>query len=233
MALNKKLLTILALFMLFTGISADNGINSPYSRFGMGILSDQNLAINRQMGGLGYAMYDNRYINLLNPAAIAHVDTLTMLFEAGFSLQNVNFKENSKKINAHNAEVLNKLSKHYNFPNLEQEAKQNDFIKLAENIFVNQDIEFTWPDLNCPKRESIGKCYALRKQIAVLVNGDVVPCCLDGDGILVLGNINESSLEEILSTPRVEKMIRGFENHKLCEELCQTCGFAQKLLKKI
>ena len=102
MALNKKLLTILALFMLFTGISADNGINSPYSRFGMGILSDQNLAINRQMGGLGYAMYDNRYINLLNPAAIAHVDTLTMLFEAGFSLQNVNFKENSKKINAHN-----------------------------------------------------------------------------------------------------------------------------------
>lgn len=102
MAINKKLLTILALFMLFIGVSADNGINSPYSRFGLGILSDQNLGVNRQMGGLGYAMYDNKYINLLNPAAVAHIDTLTMLFEAGFSVQNVNFKENGKKINAHN-----------------------------------------------------------------------------------------------------------------------------------
>lgn len=103
MTIIKKLSVILVLLFVFAGASwADNGINSPYSRFGLGILSDQNLGINRQMGGLGYAMYDSKYINLLNPAAIAHVDTLTMLFEAGFSLQNVNFKENGRKINAHN-----------------------------------------------------------------------------------------------------------------------------------
>ena len=100
---NKKLLTILSTLMMAVALFADNGVNSPYSRFGLGMLSDQNLAINRQMGGLGYALRDSRYINLLNPASLAQADTLTMLFEAGFSLQNVNFKENGQKINAHNS----------------------------------------------------------------------------------------------------------------------------------
>lgn len=99
----KRLSTILTTLAISATVFAGNGINSPYSRFGLGILSDQSLAVNRQMGGLGYALRDSRYINLLNPASIAYVDTLTMLFEAGFSLQNVNFKEGSKKINAHNA----------------------------------------------------------------------------------------------------------------------------------
>lgn len=81
---------------------ADNGINSPYSRYGMGILSDQNLGVNRQMGGLGYALRSGNYINLLNPASFAAADTLTMLFEAGFSVQNVNFKEGNVQKNAKN-----------------------------------------------------------------------------------------------------------------------------------
>lgn len=100
---SRRLLSILTTLIVAVGAMADNGSNSPYSRFGLGILSDQSLGVNRQMGGLGYALRDSRYINLLNPASIAQADTLTMLFEAGFSLQNVNFKENGKKINAHNA----------------------------------------------------------------------------------------------------------------------------------
>lgn len=88
---------------MVAGVFADNGINSPYSRYGFGVLADQNMSVNRQMGGLGYALRSNRFINLLNPAAISAVDTLTMMFEGGFSLQNVNFNENGKKINARNA----------------------------------------------------------------------------------------------------------------------------------
>ena len=100
---NKTIISLCtALFIAVTAM-AGNGINSPYSRFGLGILADQSLAVNRQMGGLGYALQDMRYINLANPASIAQVDTLTMLFEAGFSLQNGNFSEGGKKVNAHNA----------------------------------------------------------------------------------------------------------------------------------
>ena len=101
--MNKKIFAFLVVMLSVIGAHADNGINSPYSRYGMGILSDQSLGINRQMGGLGYGLRSHRYINIQNPASFSVADTLTMLFEAGFSLQNVNFKEGSKRINAKNA----------------------------------------------------------------------------------------------------------------------------------
>ncbi len=103
MKLNKRIaVVLLALFAIVTAY-ADNGINSPYSRYGVGLLSNQSLGINRQMGGLGYGLRSHSYINILNPASFAEADTLTMLFEAGFSLQNVNFKEGNRQINAKNA----------------------------------------------------------------------------------------------------------------------------------
>lgn len=103
MALYKRLLFIVLALSFVTISFAENGINSPYSRFGLGTLSDQNLAVNRQMGGLGYALRNKSYINLLNPASLSSADSTTMIFEGGFSLQNGNFKENGVKINARNA----------------------------------------------------------------------------------------------------------------------------------
>lgn len=101
--MNRKIFILITMMFAITCSYADNGSNSPYSRYGVGLLSDQSLGINRQMGGLGYGLRSNSYINILNPASFAQADTLTMLFEAGFSLQNVNFKEGNRKINAKNA----------------------------------------------------------------------------------------------------------------------------------
>ena len=103
MAINKKIFALFIALLSIIGAHADNGINSPYSRYGVGILSDQSLGINRQMGGLGYGLRSHRFINILNPASFSEADTLTMLFDAGFSLQNVNFKEGNRRINAKNA----------------------------------------------------------------------------------------------------------------------------------
>lgn len=103
MTVNKRLITILLSFILAFPIFAENGINSPYSRYGLGILSNQSLGVNRQLGGLGYALRSNSYINLLNPASFTAIDSLSMLFEAGFSLQYGNFKESGKSVNAYNA----------------------------------------------------------------------------------------------------------------------------------
>ena len=103
MAMNKRILAILLTMFSVIGAMADNGINSPYSRYGVGVLADQSLGTNRQMGGLGYALRSHRFVNLKNPASFSTADTLTMLFEAGFSMQNVNFKEGNKRINAKNA----------------------------------------------------------------------------------------------------------------------------------
>lgn len=101
--MNKRIFTIIIALLSFAGMYADNGSNSPYSRYGVGVLTNQSLGINRQMGGLGYGLRSHSYVNILNPASFSQADTLTMLFEAGFSLQNVNFKEGGKRINASNA----------------------------------------------------------------------------------------------------------------------------------
>ena len=96
--------------------------------------------------------------------------------------------------------------------------------KIGKNIFFSQFHEFSWPDLNNDLNND-GKCYGLIDHIGILVDGTVVPCCLDSKGIISLGNIFTDQLNNILSSERVLNMINGFKNGKRCEELCKHCGF--------
>lgn len=82
---------------------------------------------------------------------------------------------------------------------------RKDGWKLSDNLFIENDDMFEWPDLerDAYEEERIF-CYALRNQIGVLVDGTVVPCCLDSAGTLNLGNLFEHTLEEILSSPRAK-----------------------------
>lgn len=74
----------------------------------------------------------------------------------------------------------------------------------------------------------IGTCYGLCNQIAILVDGTVVPCCLDGEGIINLGNIKETSFMQILESKRVKSIIKGFSERKVVEELCRKCGYRKR-----
>ena len=84
---------------------AQNGINSPYSRYGVGSLSDQGVGINKAMGGIGIGLHERNTLNTLNPASFSTVDTLTFLFDAGLSLTNGNYKENDVRVNARNSSL--------------------------------------------------------------------------------------------------------------------------------
>lgn len=99
--------------------------------------------------------------------------------------------------------------------------------KVTDNVFIEHDNKFEWPD---SERDEIDTekvfCYALRNQIGVLVDGTVVPCCLDHDGELALGNLYEQSLEEILSSARAKAIYDGFTRHEAEEPLCKRCGYA-------
>ena len=86
-----------------TPIQAQSGVNSPYSRYGIGILSEQSTGITRAMGGLGAGFRRENTLNLKNPASYSAVDTLTFIADLGFTLQNGNYNENGFKVNAHNA----------------------------------------------------------------------------------------------------------------------------------
>lgn len=130
--------------------------------------------------------------------------------------------------NAQNLDFIEMLEKEYGIENITQKCLENDFLKLDENIFLNQDIEFEWPNLDREVISEKGRCYGLRNQIAILVNGDVVPCCLDTDGDMVLGNIFKEDFENILNNEKSQKIINGFENNILTEELCKRCDFIKK-----
>lgn len=155
-------------------------------------------------------------------------DTLKGKAIISYRLWNLSSVEDNDK----NKYVLEKLGKRYGFCNLYELAKSNAFIKLDENVFLNQDIEFKWPDICDNVISKNGTCLGLKKQIAILSNGDVVPCCLDQDANILLGNILDTPLEDILSSQKCIDIIEGFNNNKLKEKLCQTCGFRKKFDKK-
>ena len=99
--------------------------------------------------------------------------------------------------------------------------------KLGENLFLENDNMFEWPDLDHDVyAEEEVFCYALRNQVGVLVDGTVVPCCLDHNGDMNLGNLFEHSLEQILQSARAQAIYEGFTHHSAAEPLCQRCGYS-------
>lgn len=104
----------------------------------------------------------------------------------------------------------------------------NGHTKLSKNTFIDFDTEFFWPDQNNNYYNEFGTCYALKDHIAILVDGTIVPCCLDSNGIINLGSIFESTIEDIINSERYQKMLNNFKNNKRCEELCKHCNFLDR-----
>ena len=105
-------------------------------------------------------------------------------------------------------------------------------IKLRKNVYLNMAEKFEWPK---QARSSVNEevfCYGLRDQIGILVDGTVVPCCLDSEGQIALGNIFETPLDEIITSERSQRIYQGFSNRRAVEELCQRCSYARRYNKK-
>ena len=100
--------------------------------------------------------------------------------------------------------------------------------RIGQRIFLENGDKFDWPDLGAEDGGEKVFCYGLRDQMGVLCDGTVVPCCLDHDGDLALGNLFEQSLEDILESPRAKAIYEGFRNKKAAEELCRKCGYARR-----
>ena len=126
--------------------------------------------------------------------------------------------------NKHNKEIINYINNRYSL-NINENI---DNYKINNHIFINNFHEFIWPDLNNNYYNEEGTCYGLRDHIGILVDGTIVPCCLDSKGIINLGNIYNNNLDDILNSDRVEYMIDNFRNNKKCEELCKHCNFIEK-----
>lgn len=123
--------------------------------------------------------------------------------------------------NKYSEDIINEVNNYYKV-NI---TKNN---KIKENLFFNFEKQFIWPDLNNSYYNESGKCYGLTDHIGILVDGTIVPCCLDTLGIINLGNIFKEEIDEILNKKTVIKMIEGFKNNKKEMELCKHCNFLER-----
>lgn len=103
--------------------------------------------------------------------------------------------------------------------------------RIAERVYLEYGDKFDWPDLTAADGGDRVFCYGLRDQIGILCDGTVVPCCLDHEGDISLGNLFVESLEDILKKPRSMAICEGFKNKAAAEELCRKCGYARRFDK--
>ena len=104
-------------------------------------------------------------------------------------------------------------------------------IKIRDKIFIEMGDRFLWPDKNADIQGDKFYCYGLRDQFGILSDGTVVPCCLDSDGVINLGNIFKEDIKDILNSKRAADISLGFKCGKASEELCKRCGYAQRFVK--
>lgn len=144
----------------------------------------------------------------------------TVIIYRLWTLQNNKLDEKSTK-------TVEKLEKYYELsPETVEKLKNEDNIKISSTIYVDKDNEFKWPEIT--NHKSCGYCHALKTQIAILADGTVVPCCLDSNGIINLGNIYKESIEEIQNKERYKKLKKSFQARKPEEKLCQSCTFKER-----
>ncbi len=103
-------------------------------------------------------------------------------------------------------------------------------IKIRDNIYLEWGERFDWPDSETEIQGTTFSCYGLKDQFGILSDGTVVPCCLDSDGVIHLGNIFTQDLSAILNSPRATAIVEGFRCGTASEDLCKRCGYAQRFV---
>ena len=133
---------------------------------------------------------------------------------------------------ADNTRILEYL--HKAFPGEWYDQRGGKSQRMGDKVFLEWGEHFEWPDPSLPECDPNEDrfCHGMRDQIGILADGTVVPCCLDSDGNLALGNIFSSTLEEILNSPRAKAIYDGFTHRRAIETLCRKCGYAKRFSKR-
>lgn len=122
-------------------------------------------------------------------------------------------------------DAIQEIEKRFKFYNLIDSLREQRALMLSENISINTAERFEWPHSSTPLIGETGSCLGLREQIAVLVDGTVVPCCLDSDGSIGLGNLFTTPLDTILASEKVKNIRSAFQKKSVIESLCKRCSY--------
>ncbi len=172
---------------------------------------------------------DNKNINMINISLHSYnekynipLDTyLTNIFKVVDNLIKNNTLVNLRLWvnNKYNNDIIKQINEYYHI-NIKLEK-----CTIKKNLYLDINKSFIWPDLNNNYYSKSGKCYGLITHFGILVDGTIIPCCLDSEGIIKLGNIFNDNINEVLNSNRCINMVNNFKNNKKVEELCKHCKF--------
>lgn len=134
----------------------------------------------------------------------------------------------------HNQDIRMQLAEVYGFDwdDVKVNIKRRKNYRLTGRLYLHFDSRFTWPSLDNQVLQTEGYCHALRGHFGIHADGTMVPCCLDHQGVIALGNVMTSPIEEILTTPRALAIRSGFDRGAIVEELCKRCGYIARFSRK-
>lgn len=139
---------------------------------------------------------------------------------------------NQESNDSDNEEVFQKIESYFNITinrNVETGAIKSK--KILNRLYLHFDSRFEWPSFSLPYQGTRGRCHGTVNHIGIHADGTVVPCCLDKNGEINLGNVNEQSLHDIINSERFIKMRDGFLNGMLVETFCQHCSYIKRFNK--
>ncbi len=100
--------------------------------------------------------------------------------------------------------------------------------RIRDKLHLEYGDRFVWPDMEDEEGDGRVFCYGLKDHFGILCDGSVIPCCLDREGVITLGNIYEQPIREILTGERAVQIAEGFQRRQAVEELCKKCGYARR-----
>ncbi len=140
------------------------------------------------------------------------------------------------KTNGHcpNNLMLDQISDRFDFISpTELDLRRNKSINIKDRLYLHFDTEFTWPSMDLSMLGNSGTCYGLSSHFGILVDGTVVPCCLDKEAAISLGNVKDSTITDILASRRAQDIVKGFKQKQLVEKLCQRCQYIERFKKAV
>ncbi len=164
-----------------------------------------------------------QYITPILALCQAKIEQTQELF---INLRVWNLDEANSEI-SYNKMLFDRLSRSFDIDIANIYKTKPKSIRLESKILLHFDSYFEWPSLN-NQIYGDGTCQGLSSHIAILANAKVVPCCLDCDGIISLGNLQQESLKSILKSQKTRDIIDGFKDNKAIEELCQKCSYKSR-----
>lgn len=165
-----------------------------------------------------------------------YLERIFVFTETAFKLRPdlyINFRlwnlQDVKNTGKQNLEILSRIETRFQFKmpsDIDVRFKKG--IQIKDRLYLHFDTEFIWPNLDLPILGTSGRCQGLSNHFGILVDGTVVPCCLDKEGAIPLGNVSNQPLEEILNSTKARAILEGFKKRILVEPLCQRCQYIER-----